>query len=87
MAVDVEMASSSVRPPMSCMVVSSGKKKRVLRHVPNCDNRYVTIVGRGGISVAVVPQQLKCSGYFILPKSECVVHDRLVHLSTNASRP
>ncbi|XP_046664993.1 G patch domain-containing protein 2 [Homalodisca vitripennis] len=40
MAVDVEMASTSVRPPMSCMIVSSGKKKRVLRHVPNCDNRY-----------------------------------------------
>ncbi|XP_054264422.1 G patch domain-containing protein 2 isoform X2 [Macrosteles quadrilineatus] len=40
MAVDVEMASTSVRPPMSCMVVSSGKKKRVFRHVPNCDNRY-----------------------------------------------
>uniref|UniRef100_A0A1B6CD41 G patch domain-containing protein n=2 Tax=Clastoptera arizonana TaxID=38151 RepID=A0A1B6CD41_9HEMI len=39
MAVDVDMASTSSKPPM-CFITASGKKKRVLRHIPNCDSRF-----------------------------------------------
>ncbi|XP_075233492.1 uncharacterized protein LOC142331456 isoform X2 [Lycorma delicatula] len=53
MAVDIEMASTSRPSIVSCIPSSftSGKKKRILRHNANCENRYCgSFLGATGCS-------------------------------------